>query len=159
MSNVLIAIGNEYRRDDGAGLAVLEALRAEGTPVDRYACCDGESSRLLELWQDADLAVVLDAVHTHPGEPGRVHELALLRDEAAHTLGAAADGRGANSHGLGLGHAVELARVLGRLPRRLVVIGIEGEDFAFGQGLSPAVRTALPVAAARSRACFEPEDA
>jgi hydrogenase maturation protease len=161
MTTVLIAIGNEYRRDDGAALAVLEELRAEQAAADRFACCDGESARLLELWSDADLAVVLDAVHAHPGEPGRIHELTQHRDAEPGVVDAAADRPGPSSHALGLGHAVDLARALGRLPQLLVVIGIEGEDFSLGQGLSPAVRAAVPAAAARVRArlrSFESED-
>ena len=42
-----------------------------------------------------------------------------------------------------LPEAVELARELDRLPRRLVVYGIEGESFEAGEGLSPAVETTV----------------
>jgi hydrogenase maturation protease len=49
----------------------------------------------------------------------------------------------ASTHALGLAAAIELARELGRLPRRLVVYGIEGERFELGEGLTPAVGDAV----------------
>jgi hydrogenase maturation protease len=46
------------------------------------------------------------------------------------------------------GHVyVELARALGRLPRRLLVFAVNGVEFGFGPELSPAVAAAVePVA-------------
>jgi hydrogenase maturation protease len=140
---VVIAVGNEYRQDDGAAPAVLRLLRDGGASADRFDHTDGEATRLLGLWQGRDLAVVVDAVHAHPGEPGRIHRLDLAR--AALLRG------GGTTHGLGLGEAVELGRVLGLLPRRLVVIGIEGERFDWGAELSRPVAEAVPAAAALVR--------
>ena len=48
-----------------------------------------------------------------------------------------------SSHQFGLADAVETARALGRLPRRLIVVGVEGERFGFGEGLTPAVAAAI----------------
>ncbi|MGB8649776.1 MAG: peptidase M52, partial [Mycobacteriales bacterium] len=59
----------------------------------------------------------------------------------------AATGR-AGTHALGLAAAVELARVLDRLPRRLVVVGVEAADFAHGAPLSAPVAAAVDHAAA-----------
>jgi hydrogenase maturation protease len=54
-----------------------------------------------------------------------------------------------STHAFGVGDAIELARVLGRLPARVVVYGVEGAEFAAGVGLSPAVEAAIePTAAA-----------
>ncbi|WP_042431530.1 hydrogenase maturation protease [Streptacidiphilus anmyonensis] len=136
---VVIAIGNEYRQDDGAAPAALRLLHDTCAPADRFAHTDGEASRLLRLWQGRNLAVVVDAVHAHPGCPGRIHRLDLA--------GTALLRGGANTHGLGLGEAVELGRILDLLPDRLVVLGIEGEHFGWGDGLSPAVAEAVPKAA------------
>ncbi|MFD9637239.1 peptidase M52, partial [Streptomyces violascens] len=44
-----------------------------------------------------------------------------------------------SSRGLGLGEAVELARFLGRLPKRLVVYAVEEADTSLGAGLSEPV--------------------
>jgi hydrogenase maturation protease len=43
---------------------------------------------------------------------------------------------------------VELGRALGRLPDRLVVVGVEAAQFEHGAPLSAGVAAAVPVAAA-----------
>ncbi|MEU5893656.1 hydrogenase maturation protease [Streptomyces sp. NPDC047461] len=139
----VIGVGNEFRRDDGVGWAVLARLRerppAAGT---RLATCDGDPGRLIGLWEGARLAVVVDAAHAHPGTPGRVHRLEL-------DAGLLPQPQTTSSHGLGLGEAVELARVLGRLPDRLVIYAVEGAESTLGTGLSPAVANAVePLVAA-----------
>jgi len=137
----VIGVGNEFRRDDGVGWAVVEQLRKRAEtgphPSDTvWATCDGDPGRLIALWESAALAVVVDAAHAHPGTPGRVHRLELDAQRL--------DGpRTTSSHGLGLGEAVELARVLGLLPDHLVVYAVEGADGSFGTGLSPAVAAAV----------------
>ncbi|PWI13200.1 peptidase M52 [Streptomyces sp. Act143] len=139
----VIGVGNEFRRDDGVGWAVLARLRERSLPPGTdLATCDGDPGRLIGLWEGARLAIVVDAAHAHPGTPGRVHRLELdagLLDRPPTT----------SSHGLGLGEAVELARVLGLLPEHLVVYAVEGTDSALGTGLSPAVADAVePLVAA-----------
>ncbi|AZQ39514.1 hydrogenase maturation protease [Streptomyces cyaneochromogenes] len=137
----VIGVGNEFRRDDGVGWAVLARLRerSEDRPLPPdidLAICDGEPGRLIGLWEGAHLAVVVDAAHTHPGTPGRVHRLEL-------DAGLLAQPATTSSHGLGLGEAVELARVLGLLPERLIVYAVEGAASELGTGLSPAVADAV----------------
>ncbi|MDN3027840.1 hydrogenase maturation protease [Streptomyces sp. S.PB5] len=139
----VIGVGNEFRRDDGVGWAVLDRLRERPLPPEaELATCDGDPGRLIGLWAGARLAVVVDAAHAHPGTPGRVHRLEL----DAGLLGRSS---ATSSHGLGLGEAVELARVLDLLPDHLVVYAVEGADSALGTGLSPAVADAVaPLVAA-----------
>jgi hydrogenase maturation protease len=48
-----------------------------------------------------------------------------------------------SSHGIGVAEAVELARALGRLPRRLTLIGVEAAGFEVGASLSSAVADRL----------------
>lgn len=137
----VIGVGNEFRRDDGVGWAALARLRerAETRPLPpdtELATCDGEPGRLIDLWEGARFAVVVDAAHAHPGAPGRVHRLAL-------DAGVLTQPSSTSSHGLGLGEAVELARVLGLLPERLIVYAVEGAESELGTGLSPAVAGAV----------------
>ncbi|MFE6891302.1 hydrogenase maturation protease [Streptomyces sp. NPDC057694] len=133
----VIGVGNAFRRDDGAGWAVVALLeeRARRRPLPpgtRLAVCDGDPGRLIGLWEGAELAVVLDAAHAHPGRPGRVHRIELDTPRLHRPPEA-------GSHGLGLGEAVELARVLGRLPGCLVVYAVEGADNSLGTRMSPEV--------------------
>jgi hydrogenase maturation protease len=82
------------------------------------------------MWQDAELAIVVDAVLGSPPHPGRIHRLALGRTGSE---------RAASSHGMDLGEAVELARQLGRLPKRMVLFAVEVADVRPGVGLSAEV--------------------
>jgi hydrogenase maturation protease len=138
---VVIGAGNEFRRDDGAGPAVIARLRAL-QPSDpslsgvTLALSDGDPGRLIDLWAGARLAVVIDAVRDPAMRPGHWRQLA----DAA--LTGLADGV-ASSHGIGIGNTVELARVLGRLPARLTVLAVAGRDFGFGIGLTAEVATAV----------------
>ncbi|GHF37412.1 hydrogenase maturation protease [Streptomyces griseosporeus] len=136
----VIGVGNDFRRDDGVGWAVVDRLRERAgrrplPPGTMLATCDGEPGRLIGLWEGVAFAVVVDAAHAHPGTPGRVHRLEL----GGGTLGG---GSATSSHGLGLGEAVQLAAALDRLPGRLVVYAVEGAEASFGNALSPAVAEA-----------------
>ena len=91
---------------------------------------------MIDLWEGARLAVVIDAVRDTAMPPGHTCQLAV------DALDGAADGA-ASSHGIGLGDTVELARVLGRLPARLTVLAVVGRDFGFGTGLTAEVAAAV----------------
>ncbi|MFE9557788.1 hydrogenase maturation protease [Streptomyces sp. NPDC006703] len=142
---VVIGVGNDFRHDDGVGWAVVSRLRerAEREPLPgriELTVSDGDPGRLIGLWEGADLAVVVDAAHGHPGRPGRVHRIELEGGELRQS------GQ-TSSHGLGLGEAVELSRTLGRLPARLVVFAVEGQDRTLGTGLTePVAEVVEPLA-------------
>jgi hydrogenase maturation protease len=129
---IVIGVGNEYRHDDGAAIEVIKRLRRRHLPGVSLVITDGEPSRLIDLWESAELAMVIDAIRTLGSDPGRIHQFTV--DEAV-----ADPGTSASSHGLGLGEAVELGRALGRMPQRLIILAIEGVDFSVGLGFSPAV--------------------
>jgi hydrogenase maturation protease len=127
----VIGVGNAYRGDDAVGLAVAERVRARATEVDVLAC-EQEPIQMLDAWDGADLALLVDAVSSG-AEPGTVHRL----DATAGPLPAAVF-RG-STHAFGVAEVVELGRALGRLPARLLVYGVEGRAFAAGDELTPAV--------------------
>ncbi|GAA4616744.1 hypothetical protein GCM10023195_74550 [Actinoallomurus liliacearum] len=136
---IVIGVGSELRRDDAAGLAVVDELRGRFPPDVRLVTCDGEPTCVMDLWAGEDLAVVVDAVSPSCG-PGHVHEATDLP---------AASHADTSCHGMSLGLAAELGRVLDRMPHGLRVYGIEGVDFGFGAGLSPPVRRAVTEVAER----------
>jgi hydrogenase maturation protease len=146
--SVVIGAGNPMRSDDGAGPAVVEALRAEGIEA---IALDGEPTRLLDAWDGVDLAVVVDAAVGI--EPGRVCSIELVRDGTVVARPGRPGGAG-GTHGAGVAEAVALGEVLDRLPGRLVVCTVGAADVGHGADLSPAVAAALPelVAAVRAAA-------
>lgn len=137
---IVIGVGNEFRHDDAFGPAVVERLQAKDLPGVEYATCDGEPTRLIELWAGASTAVVVDAVRVHSPSPGRIHRMSA-QDPAASPSGLA------STHGIGLGDAVALAEALDQLPRRLLLLAVEVLDTDFGVGLSADVAATVPVVA------------
>lgn len=143
----VIGVGDESRRDDGVGGAVIALLRDRhgerlGPTGIALATCDGDPARLIGLWEGAELAVIVDAAHARPAHPGRVYRLSLDTDALERPPTA-------SSHGPGLGEAIELARVLGRLPAQLVVYAVEAADSTLGTGLSTTVQAVVGPLAAR----------
>jgi hydrogenase maturation protease len=138
---VVVGVGNEFRRDDGAGPEVIARLRAL-QPGDAslsgviLALSDGEPGRMIDLWEGARLAVVIDAVRDTTMSPG--HRYQLTADAVAGVADSAA-----SSHSIGFSDTVELARVLGRLPEKLVVFAVVGRDFGFGTELTAEVAAAV----------------
>lgn len=134
---LVVGVGRRDRRDDAAGLLVV----AEVSGRDRR--CDVGSVetpvQLLDAWSGRDVVVVVDATRSHKS-PGDV----TVADASDHELPARMGGGG--SHALDVAAVVELGRALERLPRRLVVVGIEAADTTAGLGLTPPVAAALDTA-------------
>jgi hydrogenase maturation protease len=139
MTGVVVGIGNEFRQDDGVGVAVAAEVQGRGLPGIRVTVIDGEPSRMIDAWSGADVAVVVDAVKLTDAVPGRVHRM-VMADLPGHTSAT-------SSHGLGVPEAVELARVLNRLPGRLVFYTVEVDATGFGVGLTPPVAAEVPALA------------
>jgi hydrogenase maturation protease len=130
----VIGIGNRDRGDDAAGLEVARRLKQAGTA--EVVEMDGRIDALLEAFDGVETAYVVDAA-MFGGAKGAV----LRLDAADGALPTSLDGY--STHGLGLAQGIELARVLKRLPKRCVVFAIQAEGFDQGEGLSPAVATAV----------------
>jgi hydrogenase maturation protease len=138
---LVIGIGNEFRRDDGAGPAVLARLHGRVPAGVELLASDGEPAGLIEAWTGAPLAVIVDAVRAEPAVPGRLHRLVLHQPGAAKV-------RPVSSHGLGLDSAIGLARALDRMPGTLILHAVEAADLGQGPGLTPAVAAAIDMLAA-----------
>ncbi|MBF0130930.1 MAG: hydrogenase maturation protease [Alphaproteobacteria bacterium] len=124
---LIIGIGNRFRGDDGAGPAVAGGLRARGVDAGEM---NGDGTELMELWTGRAWVIVVDAARS--GAPsGTLH-----RFEAG-TEPLPSGFFHYSTHQFGLAEAVETSRILGLLPSRLTVFGVEGRDFGFKEGLTP----------------------
>ena len=139
---IVIGLGNTYAHDDGIGHAVATALSTEAPAGVGVVELDGEPARVIEAWDGSPLAIVVDAACSGLA-PGTVMRLEGL-DLEGRGVGASASGPRSSSHALGVVEAVELGRVLGRLPARLVVFAVEGAEFGPGPGLSATVAASVP---------------
>ena len=134
----MIGVGNTLRGDDGAGLEVVRRLsaRAEAAAIEVREQ-EGEALGVLEQWEGARAAVLVDAAHS--GAPaGTAH-----RVDASSQAIPAALGSSSSTHAIGVAEAVELARVMDRLPERVILYGIEGASFDTGGELSAEVRAVI----------------
>ncbi|HET9240119.1 MAG TPA: hydrogenase maturation protease [Oligoflexus sp.] len=132
---LIIALGHEYRRDDGFGAHVLRNLLKEAEVSCEAVFHAGDVSDLLERWNHRRV-IVIDASESQ-GAPGRLHILKPLLASCLVPEGTV------SSHGLGLAKTIELGKVLGKSPRELIVLTVEGQDFGSGPGLSSEVRGAV----------------
>jgi hydrogenase maturation protease len=132
---LVIGIGNAYRSDDGAGLVAARRLTKQRSRSFRVLEHSGEGADLMNCWEGADAVILLDAVLSG-SKPGTIHRWNARRPLPAGTF------RG-SSHAFSLVAAVELARVLRRLPQLLIVYGVEGRDFRAGTGLSSETEEAI----------------
>ncbi len=127
----VLGLGNPTRGDDAAGARVVRLLQGLGIEA---RVLQREPLELLEVWRPEDDVVVIDAVLS--GAPcGTIQTW----NRASLALPGPAS---ASTHSLGLAETIELARALGRLPKRLTVFGIEGRQFALVARMSPEVERA-----------------
>jgi hydrogenase maturation protease len=140
-SNVLvIGVGNAFRSDDGVGLMVaarLKEMALAGVTVREQS---GEGTSLIAAWENAAYVIVVDAVQSG-AEPGTIYRLDVTEKPIPAEYGSHFSG-----HAFGVAGAVEMARLLGKLPQRLIVYGVEGLAFAAGQRLSAEVEGVLETA-------------
>jgi hydrogenase maturation protease len=135
VSVLVIGVGNPFRRDDGVGLYIAQTLQRQSWPHVALITHAGEGAALVNIWTDFPEVLLIDAMRADlpAGTVQRfdVHEKPLPAPFFANS-----------SHVFGVAEAVELARTLGQLPPRCIVYGIQGQSFATGPGLTPAVQSA-----------------
>lgn len=147
---VVIGIGNPLRGDDAAGVAVAERLRPRVPEGVEVVACNQEPSRLIEAWEGADGVVLVDSVSSG-APPGTLH-----RFEAGEEALPARSFH-SSTHAIGIADTIELARALGRLPRRVRVYGIEAGRYGNGTSLTSAVESAVAFLVAEVLADLEEE--
>jgi hydrogenase maturation protease len=137
-SVVVIGVGNSLRHDDAAGLETVRRLRTRVHAAEiAVREQEGETLGLLDTWEGVEAAVLVDAIHSGAA-PGTIHRVDASSEPIPARL------RGSTStHAIGVGEAIELARALHRLPKRVIVFGVEGRRFDAGSGLSEEVRAVI----------------
>lgn len=152
---LVLCLGNDILRDDGVGWAIADQLEAP-LPEPRVPSPEPLSPNpesrpfvvkrsalsgfyLLDELTGWDSVVVVDAVRTGAHAPGTVLSFPFeaLRTEA-----------GPSPHAVGLPTVVALGRQSGvPLPDAIHIVAVEVDDMeSFGEGLTPAVRDAVPKA-------------
>jgi hydrogenase maturation protease len=140
---LVLGIGNTLLSDEGAGVHLLHFLEARHPASPRLRLLDAGtlSFTLTEAIEDCKRLIVLDAARLDE-QPGSVR---CFEGEAMDRF---IGQRRLSVHEVGLCDLLDVARLLGRLPRRRALIGIQPLHLDWGSRLSPAVEQALPRAAA-----------
>jgi hydrogenase maturation protease len=135
----VIACGNASAGDDAAGLV---AARRAAPRLARLAGVEvveaGSPLNAVHLFEEADAAIVVDAVRTADGgrETGELIRLEVGPDGLPGSVALSL-----SSHGFGVVEALGLAAALGELPS-VLVLGVEVAGTTEGAPLSPPVRRA-----------------
>ena len=138
---LVIGVGNPLMSDDGVGQRLLEALAARATPDDRVEFLDAGTLgfMLLPRVEQCDGLLALDAADVG-GAPG---DLRIFEDE---DFDAFVRRPRCSVHELGLHDLLDAARLMGALPARRALVGVQPERLGWGMALSPPVEAALPAA-------------
>jgi hydrogenase maturation protease len=132
---VVVGIGNDFRGDDGAGLATVRLLKSRSLPNTEIIELNGEITRLVDVLPLFDAAILIDASRSK-APPGTIHRKDLSHESLP------ADNNQRSTHGISLSSVVELARGGEAFPGKVIFYGIEGQYFDHSPDLTPAVAEA-----------------
>jgi hydrogenase maturation protease len=137
-TTLVACAGNLLMGDDGAGVHAARELEARA--AGRFDVADAGTS-LSDVLLTRPLygrLIVVDAIRKG-GAPGSIYEARIADPEWL-----ARESPPVSLHDLGVGEALWQARLAGKLPREVWIVGVEPERVEWGIGLSPAVQAALP---------------
>lgn len=156
---LVVGVGNVLRGDDGFGVEVVRRLLAIPEVTARAKVIEvgiGGVHLVQELMDGYDLLVVIDAAD-RGGEAGRLWVLDVEVSELPQSSFAAWQAELTDMHEAVPSKALVVAKALGVLPRRTLLVGCQPErtdDLAIG--LSARVAAAVDEAVERIRALLDP---
>ena len=134
---LILGVGNPFRRDDGIGPAVIQALQDAGGLQDVDLLDGGtDGFNLLDDIKGYDEVLVVDAVDMGMS-PGSIRLFSPT--EATMTIQADA----LSTHGFGLAEVIVLMETLG-ITTDLKILGVQVKDIAFGEGMNPEISEKIP---------------
>lgn len=137
MELLVLGLGNPLCSDDGLGVAAVhELLRRYDVPEGAVLMDGGTLGlSLLPHFEQARTAILIDAIRAD-GEPG-----SLVRLEGAEVAPAVACRL--SPHQVGVVDLLDAARLLGRLPEPLTLLGLVPASLGLGFGLTPPVQQGM----------------
>lgn len=138
---MVIGVGNEFRGDDAAGLLVVQKLKGLQNSFSNKITFyehNGEGTTLLELWQNADVVFLVDAIYSKE-QVGKVYRLDLKAEKLSTEWFY-------STHAFNITEAIELGKVLNQLPNQVILYGITANNFNLGAEVSSSVYQAIEIA-------------
>ena len=134
---LVVGIGNILLQDEGVGVHVARALQEEVLPLDVEVLDGGTSGAdIIEAVADREKLIVIDAMQAD-AEAGAVFRMGM--DELA-----GRDYAGFSLHELGLLETLQMAKLLGCLPREIVIFGVQPKSISPGFAMTDEVAAVLP---------------
>jgi hydrogenase maturation protease len=132
---IIIGIGNPFRGDDGAGPAVIDALLGKLPMEITLSKQRGDISELIDCFASYPSVYIVDACSSSAA-PGTCHRIDGLNEPLpAETQ--------VSTHGMTIRQAITLARTLDKLPSKLIVYAISGNQYHMSNTLSPPVANTI----------------
>lgn len=144
---MILGIGNTLLKDEGIGIHLLNYIQAshpQWASCDKIEMIDGGTlsfDLLANIQADQDL-IVLDAVNLQQS-PGTVY---CFEDQAVDEF---LSQPGKSVHEVSLQDLFDMSRLVGQLPQKRALIGIQPDIIDWGSDLTQVVHQALPAAASR----------
>ena len=134
----VLGVGNVLCMDDGLGPAAVDMLTRDYTIPDGVVILDGGTLglSLLPIIEDSDQVLIIDAVRMD-APPGT-----LVFLEGKDVLPAVR--LRLSVHQVGVADLLDAAKIRGRLPSNLVLLGIVPSSIELGYELSAPVRNSMP---------------
>lgn len=145
----VLGLGNVLYGDEGFGVEAVKSFHASTDYPDIVQCIDGgtQGIYLLDYLESCDCLLVFDAlipldydsgVYVYRNEelPGFIH-------------------RKMSSHQMGFSELIGIARLHGRMPGEIALIGVPPRNLDLGIGLTPENAALLPEAVEKGKALVD----
>ena len=138
MKTIVIGVGNLVRRDDGAGVHVVNRLKARAPWIESTDVALG-SLEILEAMKGYERVIIVDAVKSgaQPGEIMKVDVKATKNHPSIYS-----------SHGIDVITTLKLGEKIfsEEMPKEQIIIGIEADDvLEYGTNCTPRVERAIDI--------------
>lgn len=145
----IIGLGNLLYGDEGFGVTAINTFQATTSFPASVHCIDGgtQGIYLLDYIESSDAVIVFDALI--PLDYDR--RLYVYRNEELPAF----IHRKMSSHQMGFSELLGIARLHGKMPKEIVLIGIPPKELDLNIGLSPEVALLLPEAVDAAKAIVE----
>ena len=133
---IVVGIGNPYRGDDGAGWAVIDGLMETIGSAVTLVKQRGDVGELIDIFARHKSVYLVDACHSHESK-GAWERIDLHKQQVLE------ENPQTSTHGFSVSQAISLAKNFRRIPNKLILYAIKGDNYSISETLSPSVKRSV----------------